>query len=250
MSSEDIAKKDEQEKKNNTGAYIVIAVAVLAFIATAIGATVIGLAHKDDERGDSDCPPGSPHYPYCMTVDKPMVYLYPTKDNTEVSVKLSNPEKLTTSYPKYIDGWNVLAQKDGSLTDLNTGRELYGLYWEGANYPAKQTDVGFVVRGEDSVEFLEEKLAELGLTGREAEEFIVYWLPKLEANRYNYIRFDTNETLNEYMGLDVSPKPDTVIRVLMNFKGLEAPINVAQQKIETPVRDGFTVVEWGGSEIK
>ena len=165
-------------------------------------------------------------------------------------MKLSNPEKLTTSYPKYADGWNVLAQKDGSLTDLNTGRELYGLYWEGANYPAKQTEEGFVVKGEDSAEFLEEKLAELGLTEREAEEFIVYWLPKLEANKYNYIRFDMNEVLDEYMKLNVSPKPDTVIRIAMNYKALDAPIDVVEQKIETPARDGFTVVEWGGSEIK
>ena len=34
---------------------------------------------------------------------------------------------------------------------------------------------------------LEEKLAILGLTERESEEFIVYWLPKLEKNKYNYI---------------------------------------------------------------
>jgi hypothetical protein len=97
---------------------------------------------------------------------------------------------------------------------------------------------------------LEEKLAELGLTEREADEFIVYWLPKLEANKYNYIRFDANEVLDKYMKLNVSPKPDTVIRIAMNYKALDAPIDVVEQKIETPARNGFTVVEWGGSEIK
>ena len=247
MSGKDTAKNNKQEKKNNTGSYVAITVVVLIFIAVAIGATAVGLLHKDDGPEFYNCP----HYdPHCMTVDKPMIYLYHTEDNTEVSVKLSNPEKLTTSYPKYTDGWNVLAQKDGSLTDLNTGRELYGLYWEGANYPAKQTEEGFVVKGEDSAEFLEEKLAELGLTEREAEEFIVYWLPKLEANKYNYIRFDTNEVLDKYMKLNVLPKPDTVIRIAMNYKALDVPINVVEQKIETPARNGFTVVEWGGSEIK
>lgn len=247
MSGKDTAKNNKQEKKNNTGSYVAITVVVLIFIAVAIGATVVGLLHKDDGPEFYNCP----HYdPHCMTVDKPMIYLYPTEDNTEVSVKLSNPEKLTTSYPKYTDGWNVLAQKDGSLTDLNTGRELYGLYWEGANYPAKQTEEGFVVKGEDSAEFLEEKLAELGLTEREAEEFIVYWLPKLEANKYNYIRFDMNEVLDKYMKLNVLPEPDTVIRIAMNYKALDAPIDVVEQKMETPARNGFTVVEWGGSEIK
>ncbi|MBR6134698.1 hypothetical protein IKQ38_04435 [Candidatus Saccharibacteria bacterium] len=247
MSNKDVAKNNKQEKKNNTGSYIAIGVAIAIFVAVAVGATIYGLAHKDDGPEFYNCPTYDPH---CMTVEKPMIYLYPTEDNTEISVKLSNPEKLTTSYPKYVDGWNVLAQKDGSLIDLKTNRELYGLYWEGANYPAKQTDEGFVVKGEESAEFLEIKLAELGLAEREAEEFIVYWLPKLEANKYNYIRFDTNETLDEYMKLEVSPKADTVIRIAMSYKGLDAPIEVTEQKIETPIRNGFTVVEWGGSEIK
>ena len=41
----------------------------------------------------------------------------------------------------------------------------------------------------------EEKLAILGLNEREAEEFIIYWLPKLESNKYNYIRFATEEEI-------------------------------------------------------
>lgn len=45
------------------------------------------------------------------------------------------------------------------------------------------------------------------------------------------------------------PKPDTEIRVLMIFKGLEKKINVDEQKIVTPKREGFVAVEWGGIEI-
>ena len=36
----------------------------------------------------------------------------------------------------------------------------------------------------------------------------------------------------------------------MTFKGLENPIEVEEQKLYTPERKGFTVVEWGGTEIK
>ena len=36
----------------------------------------------------------------------------------------------------------------------------------------------------------------------------------------------------------------------MIFKGLDNPIDIEQQKLETPERKGFTVVEWGGTEIK
>lgn len=181
---------------------------------------------------------------------KPIIYLYPSKD-MEVSVKLRYNENITVSYPKYANGWNVLAQKDGTLTDLATNRKLYALYYESKNVVLfKEQDEGFVVKGKDSAEFLEEKLAVLGLTEREAEEFIIYWLPKLESNKYNYIRFATDEEINKNMPLEITPNPDTIIRVLMTFKGLENPITVKEQKIVTPERKGFTLVEWGGTEIK
>ena len=52
------------------------------------------------------------------------------------------------------------------------------------------------------------------------------------------------------MPLDINPTPDTTVRILMTFKGLESPIEVKEQKLDTPERKGFTVVEWGGTEIK
>ena len=90
----------------------------------------------------------------------------------------------------------------------------------------------------------------MGLTERESEEFIVYWLPKLEKNKYNYIRFATMDEINKNMPLEINPSPDSVIRVLMTFKKLENPIDVQEQKVQTPNRTGFVAVEWGGTEIK
>lgn len=205
-----------------------------------------GVDYDDDDFGDDDDDDFDPHM---YVVKKPMIYLHPTEE-TNVLVKVGNPDKLKTVYPKYNDGWRVTARPDGSLTDLKTGRSLYGLYWEGDGYALKRSDYGFVVRGLDSAAFLEEKLAQLGLNERETEEMIVYWLPKLEANKYNYIHFDLNEAMDDYMPLSISPKPDTVIRVMMVFEGLDSPIEVVEQKLPTNERNGFTVVEWGGSEIK
>ena len=185
-----------------------------------------------------------------LTVKKPVIYLYP-KEETQISVKLLNSERITCSYPKYNDGWNVLAKPNGDLIDLETQRNLYSLYYE--NESVENFNIskeGFVIAGEDSSKFLEEKLELLGLTEREAEEFIIYWLPKLESNKYNYIRFATKEEINKNMRLEITPKPDTIIRVLMTFKGLEEPIEVEEQKLDNYERKGFTVVEWGGTEIK
>lgn len=181
---------------------------------------------------------------------KPIVYLYPTEE-TEVSVKLMNKDKITVSYPKYEEEWKVRAMPNGKLTDLTTNKELYSLYYEAENAIAFEVENnGFVIKGENTIEFLEEKLATLGLTEREAEEFIIYWLPILENNEYNYIRFATEEEINENIPLVINPKPDTTIRVLMIYKGLDEPIEVEEQKLVTPERQGFVAVEWGGTEIR
>ena len=181
--------------------------------------------------------------------EKPIIYLYPTEE-TEVTVKVGNPENLTHTYPKYENSWEVIAKPNGDLIDLKTGRNLYALYWEGINTIKPNMTEGFIVKGEDVVEFLEEKLEILGLNEREAEEFIVYWLPKLESNKYNFVRFQTEEEINKNMPLEITPIPDTIIRILMEFKGLEEPIEIQEQELKTPTREGFVVVEWGGTEIK
>lgn len=189
-------------------------------------------------------------YEVYLTTDKPIIYLYPEKE-TEVSVKVGYPEKLTVTYPEYENGWNVMAKPNGDLKDIKTGRNLYALYWEGKNTSARETNEGFLVKGEDTTKFLEEKLAILGLTEREAEEFIVYWLPQMQNNTYNFIRFETKEEIDENMPLNITPTPNTVIRVVMEFKPLDNKIEIKEQSLpETPVREGFTVVEWGGTKIK
>ena len=181
---------------------------------------------------------------------KPVIYIYPEAETT-VQVSVGYPEKLSCVYPEYDEeeGWEVIAKPNGDLVDTRTGRNLYCLYWEGNQKAEYKFKDGFVVAGKDSAKFLEEKLAILGLNEREANEFIIYWLPKLEANKYNLIRFETAEEIEEYMPLNIEPKPDTVIRIVMDFKGSNRPIEIEEQKLERVVREGYTVVEWGGSEF-
>lgn len=51
---------------------------------------------------------------------------------------------------------------------------------------------------------------------------------------------------NDNMPLEITPKPDNLIRVLMEFKELEKPIEIEEQKLKTLLREGYTVVKWGG----
>ena len=179
---------------------------------------------------------------------KPIIYLYPTEE-TQVNVTLWSPENLSHTYPKYNpNNWrNVVAQPNGDLKDMDTWRKLYALYREWETYNETNFDEWFVVKWEDMISFLEEKLAILWLNEREAEEFIVYWLPQMENNKYNLIRFETKAEQDENMLLNITPTPDTVIRVMMDWKAVEEPIDIPEQELVTPKRNWFTVVEWWGS---
>ena len=182
-------------------------------------------------------------------VKKPIIYIYP-EEEMNVSIKLDNSSLITVSYPKYNDEWNVVANKDGNLKDIKTNKNYYGLYYEAKRDKVSIKKEGFVIEGKDTVEFLEEKLSILGLNERERNEFIIYWLPRLESNKYNYIRFETLEEINNYMPLTISPKPDSIIRVIMDFKALDSKIKVENQELKQVSRYGYSVVEWGGIEIK
>lgn len=182
-----------------------------------------------------------------VTAAKPVIYLYP-EEETEVAVKLYYDGQLTVTYPAYGDGWHVLARPDGTLTDVKTGLEYSYLFWEGESSAEYDLSSGFVVRGEETAEFLQRTLSQMGMTPREYNEFIVYWLPQMQGNAYNLITFQ-QEAYTERAQLDVSPKPDSVLRVFMVFKPLDTPVSVETPRLEPFERKGFTVVEWGGTAL-
>lgn len=179
-------------------------------------------------------------------VDKPMIYIYPEED-MDLTVKLGNEEALSYTYPKYDKEWNLHVSKDGNIYDYKTNRNYYALYWEGIIKGDLDMKEGFVVKVSDTVEFLEEKLELLGLNEREINEFIVYWINKIEDNNYNYIYFKTTDEINSYMPLEFSKNPDTLIRVMVDIKSLDKKIVVKSQELKKVVRSGFTIVEWGAA---
>lgn len=176
---------------------------------------------------------------------KPVIYLYP-EVQTDVEVTLEYQGTLTASYPRYDGAWRVSAAPDGTLTDEN-GQSYNYLYWEGKSDTQYDFSRGFVVAGSETVDFLETTLEAIGLTRREANEFIVYWLPRMEANAYNLISFQT-DAYTAAAQLSISPQPDSILRVFMAWKPLDAPIDIVPQEFSTFQRIGFTVVEWGGAE--
>ena len=142
----------------------------------------------------------------------------------------------------------MTAAPDGTLTDAR-GMTYNYLYWEGSLKAQWDMTEGFCVKGEDTAAFLEQALARLGLNRREANEFIVFWLPLMEQNPYNIISFQA-ETYTQAAPLEITPAPDTVIRVFMTWQASNTPVELQPQELTAPERSGFTAVEWGGTEIK
>ena len=177
---------------------------------------------------------------------KPVIYLYPEAE-TEVSVRLQLDGRLTCTYPAYSDGWNVTAAPDGILTDAR-GQTYNYLYWEGETNARWDMTRGFCVKGADTASFLEEALEKLGLTRKEANEFIVYWLPFMEQNPYNIIAFQT-DVYTDTAKLQIDPAPDTLIRVFLAWQASETFVSLPEQTLTAPERTGFTVVEWGGTQL-
>ena len=182
---------------------------------------------------------------------KPVLYLYPEAE-TEVSVSFAHPESLTTVYPAYpTGGWKILAQPDGTLRmvsdDAVSERTYYALYWEEAGSTPCDFSTGFCVAKEDSAQFLEDSLALLGFTDREANECILYWLPILEKSPYNLVYFELTQSREDYNALRISPKPDSILRVALHILPVTEPVEIKTQTLPAFDRHGFTAVEWGGT---
>ena len=187
---------------------------------------------------------------YEEMADKPVIYLYPEKESdVHVELELSEAE-LSTTYPKYNDGWDVTAYPDGTLLNKPDGTHHRYLFWDAVNCSTRfDFSAGFCVAGSDTEQFLKDKLSEIGLTEDELNEFIVYWLPRMEHNAYNLIAFQ-GEAYTNAAKLNITPAPDSLLRVFMTYVPLKQPVEITPQHFESFERNGFTVVEWGGSEIK
>ncbi len=183
---------------------------------------------------------------------KPVIYLYPEQE-TKVNVQLSFNGTLTSTYPTLpSEGWTVTAQPDGTLTD-EEGRSYRYLFWEGVADVDWKQDSGFLVKAEDAREFLEQSLTQLGLNELEQNDFITYWLPKLEKNGESFVTFAAEQYTDNAI-LTVTPQPDSVLRVQMLISKVDDSNRAAFQKLleqELPrfEREGFVLVEWGGTDL-
>ena len=94
-------------------------------------------------------------------------------------------------------------------------------------------------------------------------DFITYWFPQLKSKEYNLIKFLSKTDINARFPLDITPQPDTIIRIFMLFKPINRVYFDRKYKTE-PCKlphvisdlellrqnDHFVVVEWGGTHVQ
>jgi len=175
---------------------------------------------------------------------KPVLYLYPEKP-TKVKVTFTKPEALTVTYPKFVDAWEVTAYPNGDLYD-KSGKYYYALYWEEELNKEVDFSTGFYVEDKDAIKFLEEKLSLIGLNERERNEFIMYWLPILEANGKNLVYFELTQERELGNRLIITPAPTSLLRVAIHVKKVNSKTAIKEEKLTRFERKGFVAVEWGG----
>jgi hypothetical protein len=197
---------------------------------------------------------------YEIIVDKPVIYVYPDVTQS-VNIQLNVQGTLGFSYPRYnipnnsdsaVDGWTFMAHPDGTL-DMN-GRKYDYLFWDGKievtnTFNLKPT--GFIVQRDSLVPFFERQLTIMNLSSREQEDFITYWAPRMQKNKASYIRFVFNEGYDQFASIKVFPQPKNIFRVMMVWQDASTMegIKILPQAIPAAKRDGFSVIEWGGTEV-
>lgn len=212
-----------------------ILILLAAMIATAIWGTFIMVNYG--------------HADFALSEAETSVYLYP-EEKTDVTVELAKDPKV--SYPYYQGWWFVSAEKDGRLKEAGQERE-YGQLFSAASWNDVQfskNEAEYCVKKEQYAEFLESKLKEFGLTEKEANDFIIRWLPRMDKYPCCDIRFVTGADIPQTEDLIVSPEPDTVMRLWMLWAGTSEVHDTAMGGILPTARKGFTVVECTGIEFQ
>ncbi len=186
-----------------------------------------------------------------FTVRKPVIYVYPQAvQDVTVSVKLDG--ELIAEYPKSNEGtWRMKASPEGTLFDPMTEKRYGYLFWEGSSKKGFEIDPNqaHLVRGEEAESFLDRVADAYALNAKERTDFVSYWIAQLGRNPYSLVQLIPESEYAAYAKMSVTPEPDTTIRLFMVFMRTAEPRAVGAPQLAQLTRRGYTVVEWGGTNL-
>ena len=196
---------------------------------------IIAVPFQSCDPDDDDCDS-------CNVVYKPNIYIYPT-EKTQLEVKINFPMggNIITSIPEYGQGWNITVDTNGLIDNTYSY-----LFYESIQPDIWQVNYGWITKSDQLESFFRQNMSEYGFEGREIDDFIDYWIPKLDNQAFYSIYPQTERTINNVIKLNFSKQPDTMLRLFYVIKGHnQMPDELIEPTIESFERNGFAVTEWG-----
>lgn len=182
---------------------------------------------------------------YNVPVDKPNVYLYPTK-KAEIGVSIPAWQKITESEPRYpVGGWRVTAFPDGRLATKVGPRDFlfYELLFDLDRF---QTEAGWCVEGTFAQATIEDAMADLGFLPNEIADFADAWDDSFPSADWMTI-YPQVAPASNLTALRIDPAPDHLLRAwFLVADGCPlASEGVVPPQLEAVPRVGYHAAEWG-----
>lgn len=185
----------------------------------------------DDDECDND-----------NMVYKPNIYIYPN-EKIDLSLKIYFPigGEIVTSIPEYGKGWEIKVDTNGLINNTYSY-----LFYESTQPDVWQRQYGWIIKTDELESFFRKNMNDYGFKNNEIDDFIEYWIPRLNDYPYYTIYPQTKNLINSVITLDFSKQPDNLLRLFYVVKGN----NQIQDKLIEPTianfeRTGYFVTEWG-----
>ncbi len=175
-------------------------------------------------------------------VYKPNIYIYPEKNvQLEVTIEFPLGGEIINSIPVYNKGWNIGVDTNGLIDN-----KYSYLFYESRQPDVWQNTEGWIVTASELEAFFRDNMKEYGFDGQEINDFIEYWIPRLNFYRYYSVYPQTIDLIDDVIRLNFSKEPDHILRLFYLVEGSDlVPDKLTDPEIETFTRKGFFVTEWG-----
>jgi len=177
--------------------------------------------------------------------EKPAIYIYPEKaEKFRVSLLFKEGVNLVKSIPSYNAGWEIFVDVNGKIEN-----KYDYLFYECLQPTNFKFQNGYCYSSEGIDSEIDQLLRKIGLNDIEIEDFIDYWSGRF--NNYDYYKIYPifNNEIDNYVELDIDPKPDSILRVWLYFEGCNNYEELSKPTFNQFKRNKITAVEWGGVMI-
>lgn len=175
-------------------------------------------------------------------IRKPNIYFYPEHPiELDISITFPFGGVLLESIPDYEDGWHVYIDTNGLID------EVFSYIFYECRVPIKfQKEEGWIIKRDNLSAFFQENMRQYGFNAQEIKDFIDYWIPILVNSEQYLIYPQTEEEISPYIQLNFTIEPQTILRLYYKIEAYNRiDLSLIQPEIETTLRQGFTIAEWG-----